>query len=95
MLTFLDFYQTLVGFVNFKLYNDENLIYPPKLDVSKEEAAAGLGAIEIERKSSTLTIENIPEAMNESNHHEVIKDEVPKFHCCVICNYFLKHISGG
>lgn len=32
MLTFLEFYRTLVGFVNFKLYNELNMTYPPKLD---------------------------------------------------------------
>ncbi|KAI8976015.1 Pescadillo N-terminus-domain-containing protein [Pilobolus umbonatus] len=32
MLTFLDFYRTLVGFVNYKLYNDINMTYPPKID---------------------------------------------------------------
>ena len=30
MLTFLEFYTTMLGFVNFKLYNDLNLFYPPK-----------------------------------------------------------------
>lgn len=32
MLTFLEFYRTLVGFVNFKLYNEMNMTYPPKID---------------------------------------------------------------
>lgn len=32
MLTFLEFYRTLVGFVNFKLYNEINMTYPPKID---------------------------------------------------------------
>ncbi|CAG8727441.1 3660_t:CDS:2 [Cetraspora pellucida] len=48
MLTFLEFYQTFVGFVNFKLYTDMNLVYPPKLDTSKDDGAAGLNAIIIE-----------------------------------------------
>lgn len=30
MLTFLEFYTTMLGFVNFKLYSDMNLHYPPK-----------------------------------------------------------------
>ncbi|KAG1623281.1 hypothetical protein G6F46_000163 [Rhizopus delemar] len=32
MLTFLEFYRTLVGFVNFKLYTELNMTYPPKVD---------------------------------------------------------------
>ncbi|GAA5800642.1 Pescadillo N-terminus-domain-containing protein [Helicostylum pulchrum] len=32
MLTFLEFYRTLVGFVNFRLYNEINMTYPPKID---------------------------------------------------------------
>ncbi|KAM6930378.1 pescadillo isoform 1-T1 [Xenentodon cancila] len=32
MATFTEFYTTLLGFVNFRLYHSLNLIYPPKLD---------------------------------------------------------------
>ncbi|KAI8093376.1 Pescadillo N-terminus-domain-containing protein [Halteromyces radiatus] len=32
MTTFLDFYITLMGFVNYRLYNELNISYPPKLD---------------------------------------------------------------
>ena len=31
MATFLEFYTTLLGFINFKLYSDMGLIYPPKV----------------------------------------------------------------
>jgi len=31
MATFLEFYTTLLGFVNYKLYSDQGLVYPPKL----------------------------------------------------------------
>ncbi|XP_058850342.1 pescadillo homolog [Acipenser ruthenus] len=37
MATFTEFYTTLLGFVNFRLYQTLNLAYPPKLD-SKDEA---------------------------------------------------------
>ena len=30
MLTFVEFYATLMGFVNFKLYHSLNLKYPPQ-----------------------------------------------------------------
>lgn len=45
MLTFLEFYQTLLQFVNFKLYHSLSVHYPPILDSKLEEAAAGLAAI--------------------------------------------------
>ncbi|XP_060763410.1 pescadillo [Neoarius graeffei] len=32
MATFTEFYTTLLGFVNFRLYQTLNLVYPPKLD---------------------------------------------------------------
>jgi len=44
MLTFLEFYQTFVSFINYRLYTSINLIYPPKLDIDKDDAGAGLAA---------------------------------------------------
>ena len=57
MLTFLELYQTLLGFTFFKLYTDINLVYPPKLDAAKDDDAAGIGALLLEETSRTLTIE--------------------------------------
>lgn len=37
MLTFLEFYETLVKFVNFKLYSSIDLVYPPKIDQNMEK----------------------------------------------------------
>lgn len=34
MSTFVEFYTTLLGFVNFKLYHSLNLVYPPKMPTS-------------------------------------------------------------
>ncbi|KAI6136763.1 Pescadillo N-terminus-domain-containing protein [Pisolithus sp. B1] len=48
MLTFLELYQTLLGFVFFKLYTDVGLIYPPPLDASRDEAGAGIGAFSLQ-----------------------------------------------
>lgn len=48
MITFLELYQTFMGFVNYKLYSDLGLVYPPKLNIEKDENAAGLGAYEVE-----------------------------------------------
>ncbi|KAF7339913.1 Pescadillo-like protein [Mycena venus] len=53
MLTFLELYQTLLGFVFFKLYTDSGLIYPPPLDVKKDEGGAGVGAFSLQSTSRT------------------------------------------
>ena len=48
MLTFLELYQTLLGFVFFKLYTDAGLVYPPPLDAKKDEGAAGVDAFALQ-----------------------------------------------
>lgn len=50
MRTFLDLYETLLGFVNFKLYTDEQLMYPPALDSGRDNAGAGLSALVLQYK---------------------------------------------
>ncbi|KAG2062016.1 hypothetical protein BDR06DRAFT_901413 [Suillus hirtellus] len=47
MLTFLELYQTLLGFVFFKLYTDAGLVYPPPLDSARDESGAGVGAFNL------------------------------------------------
>ncbi|CAK9212381.1 unnamed protein product [Sphagnum troendelagicum] len=55
MLTFVEFYETLVGFVNFKLYHDLGLQYPPILDHRLEKAAAELFAVMRDMASEAVT----------------------------------------
>ena len=55
MLTFLELYQTLLGFVLFKLYADAGLVYPPPVDKQKDEGAAGVGAFHLQ-DTSTRTV---------------------------------------
>ncbi|KAK7202722.1 Pescadillo [Myxozyma melibiosi] len=50
MLTFLEFYVTLLQFVLYKLYADAGLVYPPKIDAAKEEGVGGLSAYILESK---------------------------------------------
>jgi len=52
MLTFLELYQTLLGFVQFKLYTDASLVYPPPLDAKKDDMAAGVGAFSLQPSNS-------------------------------------------
>ncbi|TPX55297.1 hypothetical protein PhCBS80983_g05431 [Powellomyces hirtus] len=48
MSTFLELYETLIGFVNYKLYSEVNLVYPPKVDADRDAGAAGLTAYILE-----------------------------------------------
>jgi pescadillo protein len=59
MLTFLELYQTLLGFVFFKLYTDAGLVYPPPLDFKKYEAAAGVGAFSLQETGGHSSSANL------------------------------------
>eukprot|EP01136_Pigoraptor_vietnamica_P020841 Opistho-1_new@70290 len=75
MLTFLEFYVTLLGFVNFRLYASLGLKYPPRLDAALDASAAGLQALVAESSSSTAadamqTDELVPEPKKEESKKE-------------------------
>jgi len=55
MGTFVEFYTTLLGFVNFRLYTSIGLIYPPKFNVSSDEKGGELGAYTLEGRGVTAT----------------------------------------
>lgn len=48
MGTFVEFYQTLLGFVNYRLYSSVGLVYPPKFNAVSDAAGAELGAFTLE-----------------------------------------------
>ncbi|KAK0630193.1 Pescadillo N-terminus-domain-containing protein [Bombardia bombarda] len=48
MGTFVEFYMTLLGFVNYRLFTSIGLKYPPKFDQLKDEMGAELGAFSLE-----------------------------------------------
>lgn len=52
MLTFLEFYSTLLHFVLFKLYTDAGLVYPPRLDQKKLKGVGGLSAYILESEEA-------------------------------------------
>eukprot|EP00742_Colponemidia_sp_Colp-10_P007547 GILJ01008135.1.p1 GENE.GILJ01008135.1~~GILJ01008135.1.p1 ORF type:complete len:597 (-),score=130.90 GILJ01008135.1:136-1926(-) len=55
MLTFLEFYEVLVKFVNFRLYASIGLRYPPKLNEELEQGGAGLSALQVESNSASAS----------------------------------------
>ncbi|KAI5467397.1 pescadillo [Mariannaea sp. PMI_226] len=66
MGTFIEFYMTLLGFINFRLYTSVGLKYPPKFDKSKDENAAELGAFTLEGK--TLVGAEEQKQLEDSEH---------------------------
>jgi len=65
MMTFMDFYEVMAKFVNFKLYHDLGLVYPPAINLDREVAGLGLGSI-VNRKVET--------AEEKQEMEEVIND---------------------
>ncbi|XP_064612804.1 pescadillo homolog [Liolophura sinensis] len=59
MQTFVEFYTTMLGFVNFKLYTTLNLHYPPKLSLDNEDEddteGKCLDSEKVEERLSALT----------------------------------------
>ena len=49
MRTFLEFYRTLMGFVNYRLFSELNLVYPPRLDEALDADGAGISALKVGR----------------------------------------------
>lgn len=59
MATFVEFYTTLLGFVNFRLYSSIGLRYPPKFDTRSDENGAELAAFTLEGRS----VGDVPKAI--------------------------------
>ncbi|KAF2110448.1 Pescadillo N-terminus-domain-containing protein [Lophiotrema nucula] len=51
MGTFVEFYTTLLGFVNFRLYTSFGLVYPPKFNAKSDEEGGGLDAFQLEGRA--------------------------------------------
>ncbi|TKA67034.1 hypothetical protein B0A55_09306 [Friedmanniomyces simplex] len=67
MATFVEFYTTLVSFVNFRLYTSIGLVYPPKLDAKSEESGAELSAFQLENQGDSGKTETA-EVMDTEMH---------------------------
>lgn len=71
MGTFVEFYTTLLGFVNFRLYTSIGLVYPPKFNASIDEKGGELGAFSLEGKSISQQISLGKDANNQVNGRHV------------------------
>ncbi|KAL8846960.1 MAG: hypothetical protein Q9221_007973 [Calogaya cf. arnoldii] len=68
MGTFVDFYTTLLGFVNYRLYTTIGLVYPPKFNANSDEKGGELDAFTLEG-SGFGGIANIEGETNGTNGH--------------------------
>ncbi|GES62473.1 putative ribosome biogenesis protein Pescadillo [Aspergillus terreus] len=77
MATFVEFYTTLLGFVNFRLYSSIGLRYPPKFDTRSDENGAELAAFTLEGRAvanAPKAIEGSNKQSNNSSNQEVSRD---------------------
>ncbi|KAJ8554490.1 hypothetical protein K7X08_025168 [Anisodus acutangulus] len=79
MLTFLEFYETLLAFINFKLYHSINVKYPPILDSRLEALAADLYALSryfdnrastTDSKAASLTESDVSKDLGEGPNYD-------------------------
>ncbi|WPG97244.1 Hypothetical protein R9X50_00001600 [Acrodontium crateriforme] len=79
MGTFVEFYTTLLGFVNFRLYTSIGLVYPPRFDLKSDEQGAELAAFQLEGKSAAENGENDDnEEMADAETNEKAQAEADK-----------------
>lgn len=75
MSTFLELYETLLAFINFKLYAELNLVYPPRIDTAKDAAGGGMNALILEQlDQEQLQVQvandsNVPKLANDLSAH--------------------------
>ena len=73
MGTFVEFYTTLLGFVNYRLYTTVGLIYPPKFNAKSDEQGGELDAIILEGRGidEPKAIESGEEHVNGDTNGEL------------------------
>lgn len=67
MLTFLEFYTTLTHFVLYKLYTEANLIYPPSINLKRENGVGGIGSFILQSSKSDVLSKPSKISESESN----------------------------
>ncbi|VEU21328.1 DEKNAAC102403 [Brettanomyces naardenensis] len=72
MLTFLEFYTTLLHFVLYRLYSEAGLVYPPRIDESRLKGIGGLSAYVLETRGEGNRL------LPEVEINEEVEEEGPK-----------------
>lgn len=74
MLTFLEFYNTLLQFTLYRLYTESDLVYPPQINKAKINGVGGLSAFILESREAEGAKSLLPSA--ESFQKDSADDEV-------------------
>ncbi|KAK0731854.1 Pescadillo N-terminus-domain-containing protein [Lasiosphaeris hirsuta] len=69
MGTFVEFYMTLLSFVNYRLFTSIGIKYPPKFDQLKDEQGAELGAFSLEGVNIATDGDEIKAITNGESQH--------------------------
>ncbi|KAL1390991.1 ribosome biogenesis protein Pescadillo [Phyllosticta capitalensis] len=80
MGTFVEFYTTLLGFVNFRLYTSIGFVYPPKFNKDSDDLGGELGALRLESRSvgEQPAIEAAPSTNGQSKISDAAQAEADK-----------------
>ncbi|KAJ5681810.1 uncharacterized protein N7477_001750 [Penicillium maclennaniae] len=76
MATFVDFYTTLLGFVNFRLYSGIGLRYPPKFDTRSDENGAELSAFTLEGRTVGQQPKAIESKKTQANDNKEVSSDL-------------------
>ncbi|KAG6963914.1 hypothetical protein JG688_00007938 [Phytophthora aleatoria] len=75
MLTFLEFYEVLLKFVNAQLYLQIGVAYPPKINLQLDAAGAQLAALELERLKEDEDKEDVEEEDEETESKDISQQQ--------------------
>ncbi|KAL9131505.1 MAG: hypothetical protein Q9217_000584 [Psora testacea] len=80
MGTFVEFYTTLLGFVNFRLYTSIGLVYPPKFIMKSDEQGGELSAFLLEGRGvdGSMDSEAVQNGEVQTNGRHELPEDVQK-----------------
>ncbi|KAF5094207.1 hypothetical protein D0Z00_003648 [Geotrichum galactomycetum] len=78
MLTFLEFYTTLLQFTLYRLYTESGLVYPPQINKEKINGVGGLSAFILESREAEGAKSLLPsvESLKSSGDHDEEANEI-------------------
>lgn len=79
MLTFLEFYTTLMGFVNFRLYSEINQTYPPQLDEEMRQVKLDKSPADMAAERDAAAAAELDEFESAAPDTEENKEEADAF----------------